>query len=204
LAASVQLLICVEGPNDISFLKNLSSIIRQINPLLPDLSSDPRVAIFPLGGGTLKDWVNNNYLAGLLKPEFHIYDRDEQVNPPYQAAANAVIARGEANYAILTTKRECENYIHNDAINRVLGIALPVCNDFDDIPELVAERLHILNGGLVAWADLDSDQKAKKRNRAKKKLNCDVVPQMTVAELQIIDANNEIVSWFQEILNRLN
>ena len=203
VASKVQLLICVEGPNDIVFIKNIVPIARQINGTIPDIVNDPRVAIFPLGGGTLKDWVTNDYLAGLEKPEFHIYDRDDNANPPYQDAANSVIGRGGNNHAVLTLKRELENYIHHDAINRTLGIAIPAYADFDDVPEIVAESLHILNGGAGVWATMDEDKRDSKMSRAKKRLNKEVVPQMTNVELQAIDPNNEIIGWFQQIGARL-
>ena len=203
LASKVQLLICVEGPNDITFFKNITPLIIQINPALPNLVNDSRVAIFPLGGGTLKDWVTNNYLAGLGKPEFHIYDRDDNVNPPYAAFVAGVIARGGDHHAVLTIKKECENYIHHDTINRVLGLAIAAYNDFDDVPAIVAEALYIQNGGVIPWAQMSEDKKSKKINRAKKKLNCDVVQHMTAAEFLTIDMNNEIIGWYILINNRL-
>jgi len=203
LGTLVKVLLCVEGPHDIAFLKNITPVVKNINPNLPDLLNDPRIAIFPLGGGTLKDWVNNNYLKGLGIPEFHIYDRDDQNNPQYQQAANDVIARGGKNYAVLTVKREMENYIHHDVINRVIQIAISPYSDFDDVPMLVAQAVHTKSSP-NSWASVSEESKKKKASKAKKRLNHEVVQQMTIAELNAMDPHNEIASWFQEINNRLN
>lgn len=203
LGSLVKVLVCVEGPHDIAFLKNITPVVKNINPNFPDLLNDPRIAIFPLGGGTLKDWVNNNYLKGLGIPEFHIYDRDDPNTPQYQQAANDVNARGGKNFAVLTTKREMENYIHNDAINRVIQIAIPPCADFDDVPMIVAEAVHTMSSA-NPWATMTAENRKKKASKAKKRLNHEVVQQMTIAELAVTDPHNEIASWFQEINNRLN
>ena len=89
-----RLLVCVEGPNDVVFFKIFSRTIHANRNDLPDLSSNDRVSIFPLGGGTLKDWVTQDYLSGLGIPQYHIYDLDDAANPPYQAARDLVRARG--------------------------------------------------------------------------------------------------------------
>lgn len=204
LSTKIQLIVCVEGPNDIEFLKNITPLIKVIDPSLPDLLNDQRIAIIPLGGGTLKDWVNHNYLSGLKKPEFHIYDCDDPVAPPYQEYVNSVNARGDNSYAVLTTKREMENYIHHEAINRYFGITLSPINDFDDVPSIIAEALHVKNGGTKPWSALEAESKRKKIGKAKKELNYNAVKMMTDAEYLAIDTNSEILKWFREISNRLS
>ncbi|GAB3197089.1 putative ATP-dependent endonuclease of OLD family [Pontibacter aydingkolensis] len=204
LASTIKLMVCVEGPNDIAFLKNVSPIVREIDPSLPDLNNEPSVAIIPLGGGTLKDWVNNDYLKGLGLPEYHIYDRDDPSNPPYLAAAQAVIGRGGYHYAVLTNKRETENYIHHEAINRLLGTSIVPFTDTCDVPALVAEAIHSSSESPNPWSDVQSDTKKKKISQAKKRLNYDVTPQMTADEFQAADPGNEILGWFREIKLRIN
>ena len=41
----VQVVVCVEGPNDVVFLQRISQILRGADNSLVDLSSDPRVCI---------------------------------------------------------------------------------------------------------------------------------------------------------------
>ncbi|MCU6244339.1 OLD family endonuclease, partial [Enterobacter asburiae] len=67
-----------------------------------------------LGGGTLKHWVNENYLRALNRREIHIYDRDV---PAYAEAVDAVNARGNGCWAAQTLKHEVESYLHPDAIH---------------------------------------------------------------------------------------
>jgi putative ATP-dependent endonuclease of the OLD family len=197
-----RILICVEGPNDVSFFKSISSTIHAIRTDLPDFSSDTRISIFPLGGGTLKDWVTHDYLNGLGIPQFHIYDLDNPTNPPYQSSRDAVRARGGNNWAELTSKREIENYLHPDAIQSVFGFPVTF-SDMDDVPELVARTQHSLSPGSNPWPGLDNDVKKKKISNAKKKLNNEVVQQMTWAQLQISDHSYDIISWLEAINSRI-
>ncbi|MBF4269731.1 hypothetical protein EAY71_22990, partial [Vibrio anguillarum] len=68
-----QVFLCLEGPNDVNFFKGMSRILLRDGVEVPDLNSDPRVVLLPLGGSTLKDWVNRHYLKNVGKPEIHIY-----------------------------------------------------------------------------------------------------------------------------------
>jgi predicted ATP-dependent endonuclease of OLD family len=197
-----RLLICVEGPNDIVFFKNISSTIHAIRNDLPDLSTDLRIAIFPLGGGTLKDWVTQDYLKGLGTPQFHIYDLDDARNPPYQAARDTVRARGGNNWAELTNKREIENYLHPAAIQAVYGFPI-VFGDMDDVPEIVARTQHSNAAGANPWAGLDEETKKKKVSHAKKRLNREVTQNMTWPQIQASDSNGDIISMLEGIRDRL-
>lgn len=196
-----RLLICVEGPNDIVFLKAISNIISQTRNDLPDLSTNDRIAIFPLGGGTLKDWVTHDYLINLGIPQYHIYDLDDAVNPPYLPQRDAVRARGGNNWAELTVKRETENYLHPNCIQAVYGFAV-VFGDMDDVPEIVASTQHNA-ASPNPWNTLDDEKKKKKASAAKKRLNRDATPLMTWADLQISDPNGDIIRWLEGIRDRI-
>jgi hypothetical protein len=202
LDTSVRLMICVEGPNDVIFMKSISTIINNTHNHLPDLNSDSRVVIFPLGGSTLKDWVNNDYLKKLGIPEYHIYDRDDMHNPPYQDRADAVNARGGKYKAVLTTKRETENYIHREVINAYFGININF-TDTDDVPLLVAQAIHANAPEGTPWP-VDEKKIREKTSRAKKRLNYEVAPLMTLNHITEIDTNNDILTWLAEINERIN
>lgn len=198
-----RLLICVEGPHDITFLKNISTTINLNRVDLPNLATDTRVAIFPLGGGTLKDWVTHDYLNGLGIPQYHIYDLDDAMNPPYQAARDAVRARGGNNWAELTAKRECENYLHPDCIQNVFAFAAPIpFGDMDDVPELVASTIHN-SASPNPWVGLTPEVKKKKMSNAKRRLNNEVSQQMTWAQIQTSDPNGNILQWLEDINQRI-
>ncbi len=195
----VRLFIGLEGVNDIDFLLNIAEVLRAGGEDILDLrslESQNRVVFIPVGGSNLTLWTHR--LAGLNRPEFHLYDRDEQ--PPqvsaHQAAVNAILARGAT--ALLTGKREIENYLHRDAIAASLGVNIAY-TDFDDVPDMVAEAIHTAGGGQDPWNVLDEEKKRKKVSRAKRRLNTEAVAAMTPALLTAIDAQNDVRGWLTEI-----
>ena len=138
-------------------------------------------------------------LEGLLRPEFHLYDRDE---PPSTTSHNQVhvnsINRRQNAEAHLTNKREMENYIHRDTIDRALGVQVRF-NDFDDVPEIVAEQLHVANGGASPWAHLSEEKRKKKTSNAKRKLCTTCASLMNSALLTQVDPHGEVVGWLTKI-----
>jgi predicted ATP-dependent endonuclease of OLD family len=122
----VKVLVFVEGPNDIEFFERISAMLKPAMADVVDFTNDHRLALVPLGGGTLKQWVAKHYLKNLHIPEVHIYDRDDATPPQYQQECNLVNARTDGSWATLTTKREIENYLHTDALRRFRGV-LRVC-----------------------------------------------------------------------------
>ncbi len=177
----VKVLICVEGPTDVENLKTLSHILHQDDPALPDLINDSRVAFVVLGGGTLQHWVNQHYLRGFGRPEVHIYDGDVK---KYQAASNEVNQRNDGSWAVCTTKREIENYLHPDAIYHAFGIRVAF-GDNDDVPEIVGKAKNWNSGN------------------AKKKMADHAFPQMTIQMLKERDPNDEVRSWLKRLSSML-
>jgi len=195
----VRLFIGVEGVNDIDFLCNISNILRAGGEDVLDLRSleaQGQVVFIPVGGSNLVLWTHR--LAGLNRPEFHLYDRDEQ--PPlvssHQAAIDALNARGAT--AILTGKREMENYLHPDAVDASLGLRLAF-TDFDDVPNIVAEAVHIAGGGQGQWNTLDTEKKRKKMSSAKRRLNSIAALAMTPALLTAVDPQDDVRGWFNSM-----
>ena len=197
---NVKLFIGVEGINDIDFLKNISRVLIDGGETVPDLVAleDEGVLVFiPLGGSNLALWTHR--LARLNRPEFHLFDRDEE--PPavslHQRAADEMNQRNNVT-AVLTTKRESENYLHPAAIFDSLGVSI-THTDFADIPDLVAEQLHVLNGGQSAWTELEKETKRKKVSVAKRRLNNETAQAMTVTRLDEIDTDGDVRGWFSTI-----
>lgn len=173
----VRVLICVEGPTDVTALKCLSRALNAEDATIPDLSTDPRVAFVVLGGGTLSHWVNQHYLKGFGRPEVHIYDSDVA---KYGTMVAQVNQRDDGSWGVQTTKREIENYLHPDAILEGLGLTVSF-GDTDDIPELI--------GQLKNWKD----------ETAKRKLAQYVFPKMTAAMIRQRDPNGEVEGWLRRI-----
>lgn len=192
----------VEGPHDVTFLLHASRLHRAADQTLIDLDNDHRVAFVPTGGGNLKHWVNKQYLENVGLAEVHIYDTDDQANPKYKAQVDLINARGQRDIAFLTTKREMENYIHPDAISiEYPGVAL-VSGDWDDVPNLVAEQVHVVSGSPVAWGALTPEKISEKCSKAKRRLNDGAMSATTLAQLQQMDPQDEIGTWLRAIRDR--
>lgn len=182
---NVLLLVCVEGPNDISGLRALNKLARIDDPSLVDLEKDRRVEIVPLGGGTLGQWVNRRFLSKMRVREFHLYDRDVSNPPAYQAAVNEVRARANGDTARLTNKRALDNYVHSDAILRTLNVNVHV-TDVDDIPQRLANAAHIGKG------------------KAKARIAAECISAMTLQEFMQVDQGGEVRGWFTEMTQALD
>lgn len=197
----VQVLVFVEGTNDIEFLEGISAMLKPSMADVVDFTSDSRVALVPLGGASLKQWVAKHYLKNLGLPEVHIYDRDDANPPKYQPECDAVNARTNGSWAVITTKRELENYLHADAISEGMnGIGIAF-TDTCDVPLIVAKAVHEASGSPRTWADILGDHKelADKVSRAKKRLNRDAVAKMTIARFSQSDAAGEVSGWLKQI-----
>ncbi|MBB1315761.1 ATP-binding protein [Aliivibrio sp. SR45-2] len=182
-----QVFLCLEGPNDVNFFKGMSRILLRDGVDVPDLNNDPRIVLLPLGGSTLKDWVNFHYLRHIGKPEVHIYDRDTDTPPAYQQACDRVNSRNDGSIAFLTSKREAENYLHVDAIKQAFRLEVDLEIDSQtDIPNLLV------------------DHTPYKESNIKKKLNSRAVSNMTLELLEEVDTNGEVLEWFNAIGSRIN
>src|ERR1043166_733681 len=195
----IKAFVAVEGTNDINFLCGISSILHNGDKTCPDLAkleADGVLLFIPLGGGNLKLWANR--LQGLHRPEFHLYDKDEGDQTKQHEAAAAEVNKRKDCKAVLTGKREIENYLHQDAISEALGVTVAF-GDEDDVPEIVAEKMHVSNGGAGAWTSLDKDKQKSKEDRAKQRLNKEAVAKMTIERIAAQDAKGEIRGWLAAI-----
>ena len=191
-----KVLVCVEGPHDLQFLRCINDLIKKEDNSAIDVFADPRIAMVVLGGSTLKEWVNNHYLKNVGLPEVHIYDRDELKDGKYkyQDAKDAVNARNDGSIGFLTSKREMENYLHIDAINAAF---LPVVGksftfEISDDCDVETEIKKQLNG-----------QGKIQRRSIKHWLNEDAASRMTIDLLKERNGYDEIKSWFTEIANKV-
>ncbi|MFW1364156.1 ATP-binding protein [Vibrio parahaemolyticus] len=198
---NVRVFVGVEGPNDIEYLKRMSTMLSSSEDDIADLSeaeSTGKLVFIPMGGSTLELWTSR--LEGLEVPEVHILDRD--IPPPsrakYQDAADEVNARGQCSF--ITRAREMENYINFEAINEGFGISL-VDNfaEFDDVPTLVAMAVHEASESTKTWNELIDKKRSQKESKAKKRLNREVISYMTPERLTQVDQHGEVRTWLREI-----
>lgn len=181
----VQIFLCLEGPTDIPFFERVSQLFAAAGEAVPQIGKDPRVAVVPLGGSTLRDWVNQQYLRELGRPEVHIYDGDV---PEYVQAAVDVSNRGDGSWGATTTKREIENYIDDAAFATGMGIHITV-TDQSDVEKLVCTAL----GG----------QKRYQGQKIKKAIATHVTPHLTLAHLAKRGGDQEILGWLKRLASML-
>jgi predicted ATP-dependent endonuclease of OLD family len=199
----VQVVVCVEGPNDVAFVQHMSRILRGRDNSLIDLANDPRVVVIPIGGSSLVQWVQSHYLRRIGLPEIHIYDRDTDTPPKYQGSVNEVNARNDGSWATLTGKRETENYLHPDAIAEAPGVTVTYGPN-DDVPLLVAKALHETFPEAKPWDQVDQESRRKKVSSAKRRLSHEAAARMTVERLAESDSDSEITQWLKKIGQMVN
>ena len=186
----VKALICVEGPTDVIALGYLSKYINSKYPEIPDFQSDDRVAFVLMGGSTLKHWVNNNYLRGLGKPEFHLYDNDVA---SYQNSIDDVNARPDNSFGTLTQKLEIESYLHCDAIKIAFDIDILIPDNLNAdgkaVPKIFAEAYSLKAGLPNTIGD----------GKAKQYLADRAFQEMTIEMIEERDRTGEVKGWFEKI-----
>lgn len=180
----VKLVICVEGPNDVAFLTAISRTAHQADPSIVDLNSSPYIVIIPLGGNTLKEWVNHNYLQKLNTPEYHIYDSDN--THAHAGICDQINRRSDGSSARETTKREMENYIHSDVVRDLFGVQIEI-SDTMDVPREISALLQARN------------PTAYSPETVKRKLNKLGAPRMTMELLHSRDPADEVIGWLRDI-----
>lgn len=97
----VRVIVGLEGPNDVEFLKNVSQIFELDG-------ADERILWIPMGGGTLRDFVDKGYLNVLNFPQVYFFDQDS--DQKYQDSVNELKRAG--HWAELSTLVTMEGYIH--------------------------------------------------------------------------------------------
>ncbi len=181
---NVQVAICVEGPTDVEAMRQLNRCVRENGFDVVDITSDPRIAILPLGGSSLKYWVEKRYLDNLHCKECHIYDNDVHA---YQKSIDVINARGDGSWGVLTQKYEVENYLHPDAIKQVYDVDVDTAQP--KVPESFGKEYANKNG-------LDAPMGPTK---SKTYLTKVFVEGMNGARLAQIDPSGEVKGWFEKI-----
>jgi len=195
----VQVIMYVEGKHDIAFFEHLSNIVSQEHPELPDIKNDKRVAIIPAGGASLKDWINEQYLKDLNKPEIHIYDGDVEA---YQEEIQKVNEREDESIGMQTQRYEMEDYIpahiFEDHYNHY-NITIDKVRSDEDIVERVSKAVYLAQ-------ENDEDLWPKHRKNfhdgLKRTVERDLLPLLTYQDLEEMGTLEEIKGWF-DTLNEL-
>ena len=176
-----KLVICVEGENDINFLINLNQTITEFKDII-DLKKE-KIKIIPMGGSSLKNWVERHYLDGSNVIEYHLYDKDS--NEQYKSSVEKVNARPDNSKGILTKKREMENYIHSSLYEKEFEIDCSTIENWDnaDVARIVTDKT----------SKFDDEKIIKQITNGK------LTKELTKEHLEEMNSFEEIKSWFEDL-----
>lgn len=197
--SEIKLIICMEGPTDIEFIKNVSNFCFNLN-----LTNHPNILIIPLGGGNLEHWVNFKYLDKLPNiPQLHIYDRDVKKYLRFIGQIN----QSSTHKAYQTSFYEIENYIHPDLHQHCYKCSIPFidlnCEQWKitwkdlDIPKQLSTHLkHCYNQGDIKLKEYSPEH-------IKKKLCYEASQKLTKELLIDMGAYDEINEWMNHIHQKI-
>ena len=196
---SLPILIVVEGVHDVEFLRRLTAKLHLADASIPDLAAwelAGDVVFVPFGGGSVLTWSKR--FAPLLRPEFHLYDREIAPETAVrQAAVDRINARDDCR-ALLLSKRALENYLHTAAIVNAGGGMIMV-NDTESLALAVARDWYSRQPQTLPWGELTPRARRRLAARCKRWLNTHAVNAMTLGLLHQRDPSGELVSWLREI-----
>ncbi|WP_445405567.1 ATP-binding protein [Acinetobacter pittii] len=187
----VKVLICVEGPTDVKAMKALSLALHRKDASLPNLYTDQSFAFVVTGGSTLKYWIDQQYLSGLGRKEFHLYDSDVT---SYAAEVTKVNTRGDGSKGFITKKYEIESYLHAEAIKQAFDVDIEVLDQLNEqkkaTPKLFAEAYSLKQNFDGVMGD----------TKAKILLADKAFPFMTAELIAQRDPEGEVEGWFRQMV----
>ena len=193
------LLVLIEGIYDVEFLCRISGILRRDDHAIPDLRTleeAGKLVFVPFGGGDPGFWATRFAPLGLS--EIHIYDRETLPESRQRlAAASRVNCRPNAR-AFVTSHCSIENYLHPDAIESFFRIRVS-CPAESSIVDAIADALLKRSCATLDCSRLSRRGRRRLKLQVKRKLNHDVVLQMTPAMLDESDPRGEVRSWLTAI-----
>ncbi len=193
-----QVLVVVEGPNDIEFLRRISSMLHRDDHRLPDLADierQGRLVFAPTGGVDLSTGFR---FASLGLPEFHLLDKDVPPATQTRQQVAAMVNSRPNCCAAITSKRSLENDLHPAAIFEASGIQVAFSDD-DNVAELVARHAIVSLASGISWDELPARARKRLCYKAKRWLNSRAVEQMTPARLAERDPSGEVRAWLATI-----
>ncbi|HLK28201.1 MAG TPA: ATP-binding protein [Puia sp.] len=205
--SKVKLAICVEGKNDITFLREINGCNPELKKIV-DITKSEEIIMLPMGGSTLQFWVNNDYLGRLKLNQLHIYDSDIGSDEPnkYKKYVDIINKKGGGNIAYETSLREFENYFCPELIKEIYGCNINANINWSeaDVPEIIAKHNHENSESQKRWVDLEEEDIKEKKRKIKNQLNEKHSKKLTIANIDKIGAKSEIEKWFNDIARLLS
>ncbi|WP_086314469.1 hypothetical protein A5821_002041 [Enterococcus sp. 7F3_DIV0205] len=180
-SVSSKFVICVEGENDLEFLKRTNQAVPELKEII-DLSE---ISIIPMAGSKLKQWIDRNYLEDSNVREFHIYDSD--VNEYCEKIIEINRLNDGRRFGINTQLLEMENYIPPELISKEFGIDIPDVEVWKktDVPKFLLDKTF-----------LQIPDKKKREMALKGILNKKLPCNFTKEILENYGVYEELESWF--------
>lgn len=208
----VTVAVLTEGKTDIDALKCFYATLRTSNHV-PEIIE--RNVFWAFGGGsTVKDWVERKYLDRLGIRQVVVIDSDkDNANGPVEKKARQIVELiGErADVEIFVTeKREIENYLAPEALERLSGGSVKLSDDcdlnFDRIPDRLKDAVAIArDSGNLRFAPKDLSGSSISLGNQKRIITSCLMAEMTADEVldrgQREGGGNEIVDWLTAIAN---
>lgn len=187
-----QVVICVEGMNDVNFLYNINEVIPEFNSIISLKKSN--IQIIPLIGSNLFYWVNQNYFCESNIKEIHLYDNDRADYS--QVIADIQNDNDGRRFGWNTNCRAMENYIPPEVIEDRFDIDLSEYkNNWKNVN--VVEIL----SNIVRCEIVDIQ---KRKLAIKEELNRHVSKFIKTSSLKEIGVFEELSIFFQNVRNIVN
>ncbi len=132
----------VEGPDDITFWRAIASRLKEGGHIEADFE-EKGIGFIPVGGSNLKYWIDLRALKRLSRRFGVVVDSDRKSqtdNIPQRKINWKTQCEQEGGAFFILRKREIENYLHHDAIQRS-GRALQQYDHFTNMKKLFGENV---------------------------------------------------------------
>lgn len=132
----------VEGFNDIIFWKTVASKLKEGGHIISDFE-EKGIGFIPVGGSNLKYWIDLRAMNRLNRRFGAVIDSDRKSqtdNIPQRKLNWKTQCEREGGVFCILRKRELENYLHPNAIERS-GRTLQSYDDFTDMKKLFGENV---------------------------------------------------------------
>jgi len=153
----------VEGPQDIEFWKAVASKLKEGGHTDDDFD-DRSIGFVLCGGDNLKHWINLRAMSRLNRRFGVVVDSDRespQHNIPGRKLNWKAKCEEDRGVFFILRKREMENYLHPNAIERS-GLALQPYDSFTDMKKLFGENVYKVVSDMSCEEILERDRYEEK------------------------------------------
>ena len=141
LLSTSKILFLVEGIDDVIAMKHNAELYKT-NSKITNTFDDLNIPIIPIGGcGSIKHWINLDLFTKIGKSFFIFLDSDKKDATAVSKNTTTLLGYGltKGTDFLVTKKREIENYIHKDALMRIVSGTTFTYADFEDVKTICGQ-----------------------------------------------------------------